>query len=723
MNRLSILLTLVMLLGSSFAHSQDDTVPALLPPDVRVIIDISGSMKQNDPNNLRRPALELLVQLFPEGSKAGVWTFGQWVNNLVPSKPVNESWRAAAASAATKINSVAMRTNIPEALRKASSDLDKLDPRYKVHMILLTDGMVDVSKSAAENTRARQVILDELLPSIRDANITIHTVALSSNADQQLMERLAVETDGLAAVAQSAEDLRRIFLQAFDAAAPAEQLPIEGNNFLVDASIDEFTALVFKKDPTEAAMLISPAGNRYQAGDANSDLKWFSQDNYDLITVSGPQAGEWSIQADLEPDSRVTIVSNLSLQVSRLANSQFVGDRARLAVVLREQGDNIQDAGFLELVDVRVTVSRRSDDERWELSLSELDSVPANGVFSTDLDMLNSAGVYDVSVQANGKTFQRRQTQTLEVRDDFALSIKSDKASEPPTHQVSLVLHNPLVSTRGIAVSGSITLPDGSLEPGPSIVKGDRRWQLSLPPSEQSGYFLVNLEATGNYMSGEPFAFSRAAEIEHVVVGSALPKPLIPAPLPIPKPAPQAAPEAAAEPEPPAPPAVEPAPEPVKAVEPEPEESFDIKTIGLYAGIAIGNVLILVLGYFAFKMIRGGSNKSSVLEADDEQEETVDDMEPELEDESAEDQSEALDDDPGADIDDMAMDEIEEETVQLDDDIADDLDSVEEDVADDIEAEREQGGDEVLDAAADLDDILDLPDDAIDIDPGADEDK
>ena len=44
-------------------------------PDVRVIIDISGSMKLNDPQNLRRPALELLVRLFPAGAKAGVWTF------------------------------------------------------------------------------------------------------------------------------------------------------------------------------------------------------------------------------------------------------------------------------------------------------------------------------------------------------------------------------------------------------------------------------------------------------------------------------------------------------------------------------------------------------------------------------------------------------------------------------------------------------------------------
>ena len=40
--------------------------------DVRLLIDVSGSMKLNDPANLRQPAIDLLVKLLPEGSKAGV---------------------------------------------------------------------------------------------------------------------------------------------------------------------------------------------------------------------------------------------------------------------------------------------------------------------------------------------------------------------------------------------------------------------------------------------------------------------------------------------------------------------------------------------------------------------------------------------------------------------------------------------------------------------------
>ena len=36
---------------------------------MRILVDISGSMKQSDPQNLRIPAVNLLLELLPNGSK------------------------------------------------------------------------------------------------------------------------------------------------------------------------------------------------------------------------------------------------------------------------------------------------------------------------------------------------------------------------------------------------------------------------------------------------------------------------------------------------------------------------------------------------------------------------------------------------------------------------------------------------------------------------------
>lgn len=51
--------------------------------DLRVLIDVSGSMKANDPSSLRQPAAELIARLLPVDSRAGVWLFGSESRFLV----------------------------------------------------------------------------------------------------------------------------------------------------------------------------------------------------------------------------------------------------------------------------------------------------------------------------------------------------------------------------------------------------------------------------------------------------------------------------------------------------------------------------------------------------------------------------------------------------------------------------------------------------------------
>ena len=703
--------SLALLVSLSALAGPEPTPKELLAqipkPDVRVIIDISGSMKQNDPKNLRRPALELLVQLFPEGARAGVWTFGQWVNNLVPSGPVTDSWRKNALLQAGKINSVALHTNIPEALQRALIDAE-LDPAYQTHFILLTDGMVDVSKDPEKNAAARQKVLDEILPRLKAAGVRVHTVALSQNADTELMERLALETGGLAAVAESAEDLTRIFLQAFDAAAPAEQVPLEGNHFLVDSSIEEFTALVFRKEGSAPAVLIGPDKKQYTRERHGADVRWFSQQNYDLITVHHPFEGEWTIQADLEPHSRVTVVSNLSLQVNRLPKGHFIGDKASISAVLKEQGKVVTRPEFLDLVDVSYEVTRRSDGKQWLKDLSDITPQPENGVFASSLTMFEQPGVYDIVVTADGKTFQRRQKQTIEVRRNFIVS-SSDSDDVPAQHTVSISTKNPEIDIDSVKITATIRSTAGDSEVRPLALVSEHRWQMQFAGAEQSTHYQVELDISGKYTDGRPLQSRETVDIEHVVPGTS--PQAAPEPAPEPKAAPEPEPEPKAEPEPEPKPAV---PEPAPQVPAETEQGVDWGQIGLYAGLVMINVLVLALGYFVYRSVTGGVG-SGVLEEEDESAaeaggkppaELVAAPEPEPVAESAE--------APGEE-----EPEAEEEEIDFPD--ADDLgvgEEVEEhDLADGYEedsAEEEAGDEDTPDTG---EDILDLPDDAIDIDP------
>src|SRR6187402_3141884 len=135
--------------------SSESKLAKFLPSDVRVLIDVSGSMKKTDPQNLRKPAVDLIVRLLPDKSRAGIWIFGNDVNMLMPHKPVDENWRKQAAPKANQINSVAMFTNIGKALDEVSFDKQSLSTDYKTHILLLTDGVVDIGKDAVGNNKER----------------------------------------------------------------------------------------------------------------------------------------------------------------------------------------------------------------------------------------------------------------------------------------------------------------------------------------------------------------------------------------------------------------------------------------------------------------------------------------------------------------------------------------------------------------------------------------
>src|SRR3569623_3062420 len=113
--RLPSLLLLMFFSGAGLAG------PTEAAKDIRVLIDISGSMKHNAPHNLRAPALRLLTGLLPNGVHAGVWTYGQQDNMLVPHGTVDAAWNARAEQAGAKINSAGLSTNNEDALRKASA--------------------------------------------------------------------------------------------------------------------------------------------------------------------------------------------------------------------------------------------------------------------------------------------------------------------------------------------------------------------------------------------------------------------------------------------------------------------------------------------------------------------------------------------------------------------------------------------------------------------------
>ncbi|MGM0767483.1 MAG: VWA domain-containing protein [Pseudomonadota bacterium] len=396
---------------SSNVIGQDTSEPELSgAADVRIIVDISGSMKDNDPDNLRQPAVRLLARMLPEDAGAGVWTFGQYVNMLVPYASVGDDWRNRAITRSADINSVALRTNLGEAIEVASDDFFTDGNLDSTDFILLTDGKVDISDDEELNREERERILGPVLDRLISKGATIHTVALSDEADSRLLQTLAARTGGSYNVAPSAEALNLAFLDALNAAVPQQQVPIEGDGFSVDSGVEEFTALIFwgedETSDTRKLELTDPDGNTAVVGNTGEGMRWAREAGYDLITVSEPVAGQWRIHGELGEGSRVTVVSDLRMVVTPLPSSFSAEQPLELQIAFFEGDEKLTDPEFLSVLDVGVSLT--SEDNRSGNKVLSSDGPPDDGIYRDTIGGLPAAGKYAIEVVADGQTFTRK---------------------------------------------------------------------------------------------------------------------------------------------------------------------------------------------------------------------------------------------------------------------------------------------------------------------------
>ena len=103
---------------------------------------------------------------------------------------VDDKWLENAIVATDEIHSEGSLTNIADALEDASKFWVTNEEDNERHVILLTDGIIDVSDDAFANEESRVHILETILPNYQRGKVYLHTIALSENADLDLLERL-----------------------------------------------------------------------------------------------------------------------------------------------------------------------------------------------------------------------------------------------------------------------------------------------------------------------------------------------------------------------------------------------------------------------------------------------------------------------------------------------------------------------------------------------------
>lgn len=441
---------LLLLLGINsieFAYSETNT-------ELRILIDVSGSMKQTDPKNQRAPALRLLVGLVPNNSRAGVWVFDQNTLPLIPWKKVSDAWKKQALAASKKIHSRGQHTHIEQALEVVIADWEQPSKDTERHVIILTDGMIDigVSKQADHDSKVR--LLSKLLPKFKLQNIKVHTVALSAQADHDLLKVVATETQGHYTQIQAADNLHRVFFRLFEQSTRTDKVPLRNNRFAIDSSITDMTVAVFKKPGARPTHLKTPDSSVWSYTQHPKHVDWHQETLYELITVRAPTPGEWALEADTDPDNRVMVLTNLKLRSSPVPSAVLSGERFQISAFLEQKGVKIDHRSFLQLVNFALRTGS-SNTPDWPLTDSGAapDLVANDGTYTSSVVTLEKPGEYNLTLVAKSRTFERLLTFPLHVYPEpmaYHTRIEKDKI------HLSLIPHPGLFATDSLEVNATL---------------------------------------------------------------------------------------------------------------------------------------------------------------------------------------------------------------------------------------------------------------------------
>lgn len=498
-----LLFALLFLAGSWINGAAVAETPKM---DVRILIDVSGSMKKTDPQNLRRPSVRLLVGLLPEGSRAGIWSFAQTGKIETPLGTVNAAWKRQAISGAERIHSKGLFTNIEDALMKAVEDWKPDEQGYRRNLVLMTDGMVDVSSKVEDSVASKSRIENHLLPRLKSMGIQVHTIALSEEADQVLMRKVAEETGGWYQQADDADALQRAFLRMFEQLGHPDTVPLSNNQFQVDNQISEFTLLIFRKKGV-ITQIESPEGRMTSASTPTAEIMWYQDEGYDLLTVTKPTPGTWKIHGPSDPDNRAMIVTDLKMELSPLPMRVAKGQRLPMNLQFTEAGKRLVQSPLLRQINVEMCWSSSAG----AAPMTQLqddgtapDSKASDGLFETLLNTDRTYGAWELLVSGVGSTFNREKRHFLEVMPAALAELIPDE-------------QNPMLQRLLIKPVSSVIDP-ASLWPAVELMQGDRslsavdiaaesegkNWSGTIDTTQFSGDAELRIKLTAKALTGDP---------------------------------------------------------------------------------------------------------------------------------------------------------------------------------------------------------------------------
>jgi len=289
------------------AWSSQVTAQEAPPTDeltIVLVIDSSGSMAQNDATDLRLNAAKVFVDLLGPQDRISVIDFDSTVRVVVPVGRLSSTRDRKAVKDTIDAIDANGGTDVGGALEAAYQELSRVQaPEGRGLVVLLTDGEPDVP--GLNNTAARERYMNNLqafVSAFGQQGWPIHTVALTEEADLELLRDMARDTRGRFFMAEHASQLATTFTDLVWSMKNQVTLVHETIKFDEESSEGEYPVTFDDYTNQVTLLAVSQGAATFDLNVLNpqdealfSFQSAFRQNNYTLLTIPNPEPGEWSV--------------------------------------------------------------------------------------------------------------------------------------------------------------------------------------------------------------------------------------------------------------------------------------------------------------------------------------------------------------------------------------------------------------------------------------------
>lgn len=257
------------------------------------------------------------------------------------------------------------------------------------------------------------------------------------------------------------------------------EIPYFDNRFRIDEQLDEVTLLFYHRNGSPPVILVRPNGSKLNINNYPEDkVQWFDDRTFDMIKIKSPMIGPWQVIGEVQPNSKIMVVSEIRLEVTPLPEIILQGETLKMSGRLFNGDIAIDNPSFKEVlmldVDFFSTNNSAYDNFGAEpVKLSpfrddgkDLDERANDSKFTGEFELDFAPGEWQpiYIVKMPMVTRELRQKPVVVHKNPITISVETTQNIHG-VHIASFTIDPTLVKPDSILIQGKVTFPDRQVLP------------------------------------------------------------------------------------------------------------------------------------------------------------------------------------------------------------------------------------------------------------------